>query len=217
MFSTGFSMKPSELAEPMDGETVSWMKRIATENKIILAGSTIIKDQSDYFNRFIWMQPDGNYGTYDKRHLFSYGGENREFTAGTKRFIAQVKGWKICTMICYDLRFPVWNRMANENEFDVLLFVANWPNKRVVAWQTLLRARAIENQCFVVAVNRVGKDGMGLEYSGESCVINPMGEIIYSKANDEDIATVFTLQKSDIEQTRKSLPFLNDKDDFILL
>lgn len=216
MFNTGFSMKPGELSEEMNGESVAWMKRMAAEHKIILTGSLMIKEADKYFNRTIWMQPDGVYGTYDKRHLFSYGGEDREFTTGTKRLIAQVKGWKICTMICYDLRFPVWNRMSKKDDYDVLLFVANWPVKRVEAWKTLLRARAIENQCYVVAVNRIGKDGTGLEYSGESCVIHPTGEILYSKGNIEDIFTM-TLDKQEVESTRATFPFLNDKDEFMLM
>ncbi len=216
MFSTGFSMKPSVLAEDMDGKTMQWMKNIAAEKKIILTGSCIIKENEQYFNRLIWMQPDGKYGMYDKRHLFSYGGEDKEFTHGTKRFIAQVKGWKICTMICYDLRFPIWNRLAKEDEYDVLMVVANWPAKRISAWKALLRARAIENQCYVVAVNRTGKDGTGLEYTGESCVIHPTGEILYSKADDEDVFTI-TLNKKEVEEARTTFPFQKDKDEFIIL
>lgn len=216
MFNTGFSMNPGSLSEEMNGDTLNWMKRISASKKIILTGSVMIQENEHYYNRLIWMQPDGSFGTYDKRHLFSYGGEDKEFTHGTKRFIAQVKGWKICTIICYDLRFPVWNRLSKEDEYDVLMVVANWPDRRIAAWKSLLRARAIENQCYVVAVNRVGHDGTGLAYCGESCVINPMGEILYSKVDDEDICTI-SLSKKVIEETRTTFPFQKDKDDFVIL
>ncbi|MFZ1262437.1 MAG: nitrilase-related carbon-nitrogen hydrolase, partial [Chitinophagaceae bacterium] len=172
MFSTGFSMKPELLAETMEGETLQWMKRIAAEKKIILTGSLIIADTVQtgiagpcYFNRLIWMLPNGQCGIYDKRHLFAYAGEDNHYTAGTKRLIASVKGWKINLLVCYDLRFPVWARQTpslpgeGEAEYDVLIYVANWPERRIHAWKTLLQARAIENQCYVVGVNRVGKDG----------------------------------------------------------
>ncbi len=216
MFSTGFSMNPSVLSEGMDGETVHWMKRIAAEKKIIVTGSIIIKEGDEYYNRLIWMQPDGKFGSYDKRHLFSYGGEDKEFSPGTKRFIAQVNGWKICTMICYDLRFPVWSRLSKENEYDVLLYVANWPSKRISAWKALLVARAIENQCYVVAVNRTGSDGTGLLYSGESCVISPLGEMLYTKADEEDMFTI-RLEKDLVNQARDIFPFQRDKDEYIIL
>ena len=215
-FSTGFSMNPVRLAEEMNGETLSWMNQLAAQKKIILTGSIFIKENGEYRNRLIWMQPDGKYGSYDKRHLFSYGGEDKEFSPGTKRFIAQVKGWKICTMICYDLRFPVWNRLARKDEYDVLLFVANWPTKRIHAWKSMLVSRAIENQCYVVAVNRVGKDGHGMGHAGESCVIDPLGNILYSKTEEEDIFTI-TLDKNLVDETRKTFPFQQDKDEFILL
>lgn len=216
MFNTGFSMSPATLYEEMDGPTVQWMKDMAAKHKIILTGSVIIREKDRYFNRLIWMQPNGEYGTYDKRHLFSLGGEDKEFTAGDKKFIAQVKGWKISTQICYDLRFPVWNRQSKTHEYDVLIYMANWPDKRVHAWKTLLQARAIENQCYVVAVNRIGSDGNGFTYSGESCVVNPMGTVIYSKSNEEDIFTI-TLDKNEIDEARKQFPFLKDGDDFIIL
>src|SRR5215469_13860177 len=158
MFSTGFSMKPEKLAETMDGETVQWMKRVSAEKKIILTGSLIIEDNKKYFNRLIWMLPNGQVGYYDKRHLFAYGEEDQHFTAGNKRLIASVKGWKINLLVCYDLRFPIWARQtpapAGEDgtsaEYDLLIYVANWPERRNHAWKTLLQARAIENQCYVV-------------------------------------------------------------------
>ncbi len=216
MFNTGFSMNPTTLCEEMNDETLSWMKRMAVEQKIILTGSVIIQDEGKYYNRLIWMQPNGEYGFYDKRHLFSLSGEDKEFSQGDKKFVAQVKGWKICTQICYDLRFPVWSRQSKGAEYDVLLYVANWPERRIHAWKTLLQARAIENQCFVVAVNRVGKDGNGIDYNGESCVINPMGEVLYGKSNEEDIFSI-TLDKNEIVEARSRFPFLKDGDDFIIV
>ena len=223
MFSTGFSMQPALFAETMEGETVAWMKRIAVEKKIILTGSIIINEGEKFYNRLIWMLPNGQYGQYDKRHLFAYAGEDEHYSAGSKRLIASVKGWKINLQICYDLRFPVWARQTpatqddtGDGMYDLLLFVANWPNKRSHAWKTLLEARAIENQCFVVGVNRVGTDGNNQYYSGDSLVINPMGETLYHKAEVEDIYTI-TLQKKDVIDVRKQFPFWKDADEFRIL
>ena len=174
MFNTGFSMKPEILAETMDGETVRWMKRVSSEKKVIVTGSVMIEDsapnqqQKKYFNRLIWMLPNGEMGIYDKRHLFAFAAENEHYSAGNKKLIASVKGWKINLQICYDLRFPVWTRQephAPENQYDVLINVANWPEKRNLAWQTLLRARAIENQCYAIGVNRIGEDGFGFVFA----------------------------------------------------
>jgi predicted amidohydrolase len=218
MFSTGFSMKPDEFAENMDGETVKWMKRIAGEKKIIITGSMIAEEKGEYFNRLIWMLPNGQSGVYDKRHLFAYAGEDEHYTPGTKRLIASVKGWKINLLICYDLRFPVWARQQlkeNKPEFDLLIYVANWPERRNHAWKTLLQARAIENQCYVVGVNRVGKDGNDIYYSGDSMVVDPMGEIIYQKAHEEENFTI-TLNKEKLEEVRTRLPFWKDGDNFII-
>ncbi|MHA4843009.1 nitrilase family protein [Flavitalea antarctica] len=231
MFSTGFSMNPALLAEPMDGSTVSWMRKISAEQKIVLTGSIIISENGNYFNRLIWMLPNGNLGYYDKRHLFAYAGEDKFYTAGNKRLIASVKGWKVNLQICYDLRFPVWARQSDSSfeqvplppdqrknkgvEYDLLVYVANWPEKRVTAWKTLLQARAIENQCYVVGVNRVGNDGNNVYHSGDSMVIDPMGEILYTKSHEEDISTVL-LDKNKLEEVRTKLPFLNDADDFLI-
>jgi predicted amidohydrolase len=225
MFSTGFSMKPELLAETMEGETVAWMKRLAAQKRIILTGSVIIQEEGNYYNRLIWMLPTGEYGYYDKRHLFAYTGEHEHFASGHKRLIASVKGWRINLLVCYDLRFPVWARQATPLteedaakapvEYDVLVYVANWPERRNHAWKTLLQARAIENQSYVVGVNRVGKDGKDLYYSGDSMIIDPMGEVLYTKAHDEDIHTI-TLQKDTLEEIRHKLPFLEDADNFII-
>ena len=218
MFSTGFSMKPEGLAENMDGPTLQWMKEIAAKNNMILTGSVIIKENEHYFNRLIWMLPNGQSGQYDKRHLFAFAGENDQYTAGNKRLVASVKGWKIHLQVCYDLRFPVWARQSpveNTGEYDVLINVANWPQKRILAWKTLLQARAIENQCFVVGVNRVGTDGNNLIYNGNSLLIDPSGEILFQGSDQEETAT-FTLQKDSITQTRGQFPFLKDADSFII-
>lgn len=217
MFSSGFSMNTKALAEDMDGETVSWMKRVAAANKIIITGSIIIKENENFYNRLIWMLPNGQYGVYDKRHLFGFGNETEHYSAGNKRLIASVKGWKINLQICYDLRFPVWARQKpankNEAEYDVLIYVANWPERRSHAWKTLLCARAIENQCYVVGVNRVGDDGNNIYHSGNSMVIDPLGQVLYHKAEDEDIFTI-SLDKEKLNEVRNKFPFLKDGDDF---
>lgn len=223
MFSTGFSMNPHELAEGMDGESVNWMKRISSQKRIILTGSVMIEENGQYFNRLIWMLPNGQMGLYDKRHLFAYANEDKHFSAGTKRLIASVKGWKINLLVCYDLRFPVWSRQSQNVskeseglEYDVLVYVANWPEKRSQMWRALLQARAIENQSYCIGVNRVGNDGNNNSYRGDSMVINPLGEILYHKANDEDIYTI-TLQKEELETTREKMPFWKDADPFLII
>ncbi len=231
MFSTGFSMNAGALAETMDGPTVNWMKQLAASKKIILTGSLIIKEEDEngsplFFNRLIWMLPNGNFGVYDKRHLFTLAGENEPYTAGGKRLIASVNDWKINLQICYDLRFPAWSRQAHSLppakvgeqkqaplEYDVLVYVANWPDKRSHAWKTLLQARAIENQCYVIGVNRVGTDGNGLYYGGHSMVVGPLGEVLYHKKDENDIFSA-TLDRVHLEEVRNNLPFWRDADLF---
>lgn len=215
MFSTGFTMNTQALGETMDGPTVLWMKDMAAKYRCILTGSLIIQEGEHYYNRLLWVQPDGVVGHYDKRHLFAYGDEHNHFTAGGKRLITSVKGFRICPMVCYDLRFPVWARNLGD-AYDVLLYVANWPDKRSLAWKTLLQARAIENQCYVVGVNRVGTDIKGLNYSGDSSVFGPLGEVICQETNKAIVQTV-TLEKDVVTKTREQLPFLNDADKFVLL
>ncbi len=224
MFSTGFTMEAEKFAEPMDGESVNWMREMAAMKKVILMGSLIISDSEPaaggmrYYNRLIWMLPNGEYGIYDKRHLFAYAGEDKNFTPGSRRLIASVKGWKINLIVCYDLRFPVWARQSIKDEsleYDALICVANWPNRRAQAWRTLLQARAIENQSFVVGVNRVGQDGNGHQYAGDSMVIDPLGEILYHKENIEDVFTI-TLNKEKLTEVRSKLPFWKDADPFII-
>jgi predicted amidohydrolase len=215
MFSTGFSMNTTDLAETMDGNTLHWMKRVSKENNIILTGSVIISENNQFFNRLIWMLPNQTFGFYDKRHLFAYAGENQFYSSGNKRLIASVNGWKLNLNICYDLRFPVWARQQQENEYDVLVYVANWPEKRNHAWKSLLTARAIENQCYVVGVNRVGVDGKGINYSGDTMVVDPLGVVLYHKENEEDIFTTL-LQKEALQSIRQQFPFSKDADGFTL-
>ena len=184
---------------------------------MIIAGSIIIHEDDHFYNRLIWMLPNGEYGYYDKRHLFAYGDENNHYTPGDKRLIASVNGWKINLQVCYDLRFPVWSRQqANDKpEYDVLVYVANWPERRNHAWKTLLAARAIENQCYVIGVNRTGNDGNNVYHSGNSSVINALGEVLYHKAHDEDIYTI-QLDKQHLEETRSKFPFWKDADKFLI-
>lgn len=218
MFSTGFSMKPTILAERMTGPTVEWMKKISAEKKIILCGSLIIEENGNFFNRLIWMLPNGKYGTYDKRHLFGYAGEDQYYKPGNKRLIASVNGWKINLLVCYDLRFPVWARQQTLTapEYDLLVYVANWPERRNHAWKTLLQARAIENQCYVIGVNRVGVDGNNINHTGDSMVIDPLGKPLYHKENSEDVFTI-TLAKDDVEEVRTKFPFWKDADHFQII
>ena len=220
MFSTGFSMNPEALAEKMDGPTVKWMQKIANKRKVILTGSIIIEEDQQFYNRLLWVLPNGESGYYDKRHLFAYGNEDEHYSEGNKRFIASVNGWKINLLVCYDLRFPVWARQQyhlNDGfEYDVLIYVANWPQRRSHAWKTLLQARAIENQSYVIGVNRVGVDGNDLSYSGDSLVADSLGNLLYQKENEEDIFTI-TLEKKHLEETRNKLPFWREADAFLLL
>jgi predicted amidohydrolase len=216
MFSTGFTMNAAHLAETMDGATMEWMKKISAKKKCIVTGSIIIKENDRFFNRLIWMLPNGEFGFYDKRHLFAMADENTFYTSGNKRFVASVNGWKIHLQICYDLRFPVWARQSfttKEPEYDVLINVANWGVKRNNAWKTLLQARALENQCYAIGVNRVGIDENNVAYNGDSMIVDPMGNILYHKEKTEDVFTI-TLQKETIEDARTKFPFLKDGDLF---
>ena len=218
MFNTGFGLKKETLAETMDGETICWMKNIATKKKIILTGSIMIKENGSYFNRLLWVLPNGQLGFYDKHHLFGYSGEDVHFTPGNKRLIPSVNGWKISVQICYDLRFPVWSRQQiseNGPEYDVLINVANWPQNRINTWEILLKARAIENQCYVIGVNRVGVDGNNISYNGNSLIVEPTGEKLYEKKGGEDIFTM-ALDKEILENTREKYPFWKDADRFFI-
>ncbi|MDR3693649.1 amidohydrolase [Mucilaginibacter sp.] len=215
MFSTGFSMEAEKLAEAMGGKTMKWMFKIAKEFDCVLTGTIIIKENEKYYNRLIWMRPDGTYEYYDKRHLFAMGKEHMTYTPGNKRLIVELKGWNICPMICYDLRFPVWLRNAHA-EYDLLIVTANWPEKRIAHWRTLINARAIENQAYVIGVNRVGHDGNEVYHSGDSTCIDPTGNVIYYKRDEEDLYT-FTINADEVTKTRRALPFLKDEDDFKII
>ena len=212
MFTTGFSMSPKEISENMDGETIHWMKQNANKTNSAICGSIVIEEYGKYFNRFIWVNPDGSIHHYDKRHLFPFG-ENENYTPGNEKIIIEYKGWKICPLICYDLRFPVWSR--NSEDYDLLIYVANWPDKRKDAWKSLLKARAIENQCYVIGVNRVGEDPKNY-YSGDSSLINALGETLYINSHIEEIYST-TISKYDLNKVRLQLPFLNDKDNFKII
>jgi omega-amidase len=211
MFTTGFSMNVEKLAENMDGNALQWMKNQTKKLDSVITGSLIIKEGKSFYNRLIWMRPDGTYDQCDKRHLFTLAKEHHSFTAGTEKLIVELKGWKICPLVCYDLRFPVWSR--NVEEYDILIYTANFPAKRKYAWQQLLKARAIENQCYVLAVNIVGEDGNGFAYAGNSAVINPMGRVEEEIENVEGIINQ-SISKEEVDKVRRKLPFLNDRDDF---
>ena len=213
-FTTGFSMKPKDLAESMDGKTVQWMKNLAIENNMAVTGSLIIEEDKVYYNRLLFVFPDGTIQHYDKRHLFSLAGENKAFTAGDKKLIIEYKGWKICPMVCYDLRFPAWSR--NTEDYDVLIYVANWPKPRILAWDVLLKARAIENMCYCIGVNRVGQDIDLNEYSGNSAVYDVLGNAISTINTGKEHIEVVTLDKKHIKYYRDKLNFLADKDNFSL-
>jgi omega-amidase len=216
MFTTGFSMQPHLYAQTTHQTCIQWMQKMAAQHKIIITGSVMIKEENNYYNRLIWMQPNGEYHYYNKRHCFAYANEHNHYTAGNKKLIVQANGFKINLQICYDLRFPVWSRQADKNNlFDVLIYVANWPTQRNHAWKSLLIARAIENQCYVIGVNRVGIDGNHIEYNGDSMIVSPLGKILYHKQVDEDIFTI-TLNKEDINTIRNQFPFYNDADEFLI-
>jgi predicted amidohydrolase len=212
MFNTGFTMNAEQLAEPMNGKTMQWMQKTAAEFECVVTGSLIIKDNGRYYNRLIWMRADGSFECYDKRHLFTMAKENLVYTPGQKKLIVELNGWKIRPVICYDLRFPIWLRNKNA-EYDLLIVVANWPEKRSLHWRTLIPARAVENQSYVIGVNRVGHDGNEVYHSGDSTCIDPNGNVVYYKRDEEDVYT-FTINREELIKTRRVFPFLKDADDF---
>ena len=216
MFTTGFSMDPARLAEKMDGKTMQWFAKKAKEKNAVITGSFIAEESGKYFNRLIWMRADGSFETYDKRHLFSMAGENIQYTEGNIKRILEVKGWKVCPLICYDLRFPVWSRNV-QNEYDVLLYTANWPEARNHAWKSLLPARAIENQCFVAAVNRIGMDGKALHYSGDSIVLDFLGKPLAAANVGKEEIVEAALKYEELKKFRKGFPAGLDQDKFEIL
>ena len=219
MFNTGFSMEPEKLYDEMGGETIQWMTKIALEKKCVVTGSLIIKEDDKFYNRLIWMKPDGNFETYDKRHLFSLAKEERIFASGEEKLIVELNGWRICPQICYDLRFPIWSRNSyNEDtdgfDYDCLLYIANWPEKRSYAWKQLLIARAIENQVYLLGVNRVGKDGNEIQHSGDTSFVDFKGDVLWIKEYSEEVKTV-TLSAEELIKFRRIFQFYKDADNFI--
>lgn len=212
MFSTGFSMRAAELAESMDGTAVSWLRATARRRGTDVAGSLMIADDGAYFNRLVWARPDGTLLTYDKRHLFRMAGEEKVYSSGTKCLTVALRGWKIRPFICYDLRFPAWTRNV-QNAYDLAVFVANWPEKRAVHWRRLLPARAIENLAYVIGVNRVGADGNGYPHSGDSTIIDPLGEALFTCRHMECTHTA-TLSYPALQRYRATFPAWQDADAF---
>ena len=214
MFTTGFSMQPEKLAESTQGKTLKWMQSVAAEKNITLTGSLIVKEKNNYYNRLFVVGPKGDYKIYDKRHLFRMGEENQQYTAGNNRVIVNLGTWRILPLICYDLRFPVWSR--NQNDYDLSIYIANWPEVRRHVWRTLLMARAMENQVYIAGVNRIGKDGNGLTYSGDSMVVDPRGNILTNtKPHQESIETV-SLSLDELNRFREKFPVGKDADDFVI-
>ncbi len=213
MFTTGFTMEPQNIAHAEGNTTIAWMQKLAKQKQAALVGSMIYHEDNRYFNRLFFVLPDGDIKTYDKKHTFSLAGEDLVYEAGTQKLLVTYKGFKICPLICYDLRFPVWSR--NVEAYDALIYVANWPKPRISAWDTLLQARAIENMAYTIGVNRIGLDGLDYEYSGHSAVYDTLGKkLAYS---EEEEILYATLEKKHIETTRNKLRFLEDRDQFTLL
>lgn len=225
MFNTGFTMNTTGVYEEMDGRTVSWLKQKAVEKGCVITGSLIVKDRGNYYNRLVWMKPDGTYEYYDKRHLFRMADEDRHFDYGKKRLIVELNGWRICPLVCYDLRFPVWSRnsdlssnssgkMGNEPVYDLLIYIANWPEPRSSAWSSLLPARAIENQVYVAGLNRIGQDGKGISYSGDTAVIDPYGRKISTTQDHQESIETLSLSMQLLVEFRKKFPVAMDADHF---
>ncbi|MCX2680541.1 amidohydrolase [Galbibacter sp. EGI 63066] len=212
MFPSGFTMNPAAVFETMDGKTVSWLQQWAKKKDAAIMGSVVIKENDCFYNRLLFVKPDGSVLHYDKRHTFTLAKEDEVYAKGNHKVIIDYKGWKICPQICYDLRFPVWSR--NVEDYDVLIYVANWPKKRIQAWDVLLQARAIENMSYCIGVNRVGLDGNDYEYSGHSTVYDALGkQLTYSETEETLYAT---LDKSELKKYREKLKFLSDRDSFTI-
>jgi omega-amidase len=213
MFTTGFSMRPEKFAEKeQDSNTLKWLQEKARETNAAICGSFMTEENEKYFNRLYWVQPDGVFFKYDKRHLFSLANEPEHYTAGKEKIIVTWRGWKICPLICYDLRFPVWSR--NTENYDLLIYVANWPERRSHHWKSLLVARAIENQSYCIGVNRIGFDGNQIYHSGDSAIIDFEGNILYQKKHEKDVFIV-SISLQNQMNFRAKFPFLNDKDIFL--
>lgn len=214
-FSTGFSMNVEALADPMDGTTVATIKGWAERYKMAVAGSFIAREEGKYYNRAFFVTPDGEASYYDKRHLFRMAGEDRHFSAGDKPLVVRYKDWNICLQVCYDLRFPVWSRNVN-NAYDLLIYVANWPEARKKAWKVLLQARAIENMAYVCGVNRVGVDGKGFAFRGDSMIYDARGKKLADAGKRDETTRTCVLSKTDLEAFRTKFPAWKDADAFQL-
>ncbi len=218
MFTTGFTMNAAKLAEHMNMRTFKWMKQMADQTGALMLGSYIVTVHERYYNRLLWMEPGGNFRTYDKRHLFRMANEHKTYSPGESLLVGTWKGWRICPLVCYDLRFPVWSRnrwdySASRPSYDLAVYVANWPTTRIDAWNTLLKARAIENLCYVAGVNRIGMDGTGVEHNGHSSVISPKGEHIFTNEGIEISHTV-ELSANSLHAFRDRFPAYMDADEF---
>ena len=214
MFNTAFSPTSKHLAETMNGKTVSWMKKISKEKTCDIAGSIMIKENYKVYNRLIWISKNGEISTYDKRHLFSLIKEHKSLSKGEKRLIIEVDGWKICPLICYDLRFPVFSR--NNVDYNILIYLANWPTKRIDAWKTLLKARAIENQCYTIGLNRIGEDGNGVPFNGCSQIFDAFGKKLLSYSENNAAVLQIAISMDDLKLKKRQMNFLKDRDDFTL-
>ena len=213
MFSTGFTMNPEAVFETMEGETIQWMQSLAKAKNSAITGSLVVKENENFHNRLLFVFPSGEMQIYDKRHLFTLAGEDKVYTSGNQKLIVEYLGWKICPLICYDLRFPVFAR--NVENYDVLIYVANWPKSRIQAWDILLKARSVENLCYTVGVNRVGLDNNNLEYDGHSQMVDFLGNYALKPQENEGVFIV-ELNKQKLVETRNKLGFLNDRDSFEL-
>lgn len=215
MFTTGFSMEAAAQAEPGEGRTLAWLREQAARYDAVVMGSVLLAEGGRYYNRLLWVRPDGSYSAYNKRHLFRLAGEHEVYTAGTERLLEEWRGWRILPLVCYDLRFPVWSRNTQAAPYDLLLYVANWPHARINAWNVLLQARAIENIAYVAGVNRIGADGLGQHYSGSSALLDMRGDYL---AQAGSLPTVLTrrLLRHPLLELRQQLPFLLDADEFEL-
>lgn len=213
MFATGFTMHAEAHAEAMDGRSLGWMAETASRLDTSICGSLVIRDGGEYFNRFVLMFPDGSYRCYDKRHRFRLAGEHEHYSAGRELVTIELGGWRIRPLVCYDLRFPVWSRNTLEDAYDLLVYVANWPDRRHIAWETLVRARAIENLAYVAAVNRIGVDGNHVRYRGGSAIVDYLGQYLVSMA-DETAVMSATLEKPPLQKFREKFPFHLDADAF---
>jgi omega-amidase len=216
MFTTGFTMNPEKNAETQPGVSLEWMLKKAQEKKCVIIGSVSVKEHDKYYNRLYVTKADGTYQYYDKRHLFKMGKEDEHYTAGTKNITVEIKGWKVRPQICYDLRFPVWSRNKNYNPYDVLIYVANWPEVRSYPWKQLLIARAIENQCYVIGVNRIGVDGNSFPHSGDSVVLSAKGETLSKTQAHEDKVETTALSYDALHEFRKLFPVLDDADSYTI-